>query len=72
MNTVERVSLVVENRRSALGLSADMLANVAGVPVAVITGIESGTPACSIREVRRGLDVIGIEPLALPGDLGKR
>jgi len=71
MHTPDRLAWVVTSEREALGLSIGDLAAAAGITPGQVQSIESGRPAAGVPEVQAVLDVLGVKPLALPGELAR-
>ncbi|NQX15528.1 helix-turn-helix transcriptional regulator [Rathayibacter sp. VKM Ac-2857] len=60
------LATVVGSERRIQGLSTDELAHAAGVAVSDVRRLERGLPMSTPSTARRVLDVLGVEPTALP------
>jgi hypothetical protein len=69
MHTLDRLALVVSTERKSLGYSLSEVAAAAGVPLSSVVALEIDPGNSHLVDVRRILQVLGIKPLALPGEL---
>jgi transcriptional regulator with XRE-family HTH domain len=66
IHTLDRLGLVVREERAALGLSVTELATAAGVSVELVERLEAGLAPEDYRGTRHVLEILGVQPLALP------
>jgi len=72
MHTLDRLGQVVHEERLAVGMSVSQLAGLAGVSTAFVEQLEAAAAPPNLAAVRRILQVLGIKPLMLPGELARR